>query len=455
MKCRVAVTSALMFAAGCAAPGSDLPVYRPRALHEGSDAAASEVPAGVLTLDDCVRIALERSRNVRIADRRVLIAQDQLWETIGHALPQLNVEGNFSVRNSEPGSTFGDVTFVTGKRYVGTAHASLLVPIYAFGRAENELDARKAAREIETLQAGRTREDTVLEVGRAYFRVLEAGKIDAVVEESTRLVERQLEIARDFLGQGLVASSDVLTADVSLASRRQDRLRAQRNLELAKATLNRVMGLDVDAKVEIADVAEAEPWQGTYEGVLGVAIANRKDLEAYRQRVGMAQSEWKAVRADLGPIVFGSLDFNYSTDATLLHKEWLSAGVTVRLPLFDGGTSWARIREREKLIYQAMDMADGLVDDIALEVKQAFLDLREAAEAIPLARGSISVAEENLRVIHDQYSEGLVSSADVLGEEDRLATARSRYYQAVYEYRVRLETLRNVAGGEVPALQGK
>jgi outer membrane protein len=450
-----AILPALLLAAGCAVPGSDLPSYAPRSSRHDGGAAPGErgkdVPEGVLTLTDCIQLALERNRDIRMADRRILIAQDQTWEAAGNALPSLNVEVTGQARNNDPGSTIGGVSFVTGKKYGAFARASLLVPIYGFGRAENALDSRNAGRDIEALQAGRTRENTALLVSRAYFRVLEAGKIAEVVEESLRVVERQLQVARDFLEQGLVASTDVLTAEVRLAERKQDRLHAQRNLELARATLNRAMGLDVDTVVRIADVAEAEPWNGSYSRVLNYAISNRKDLEAYRRKIEMSQADWKFARSELAPVVYGTLDYNYSTDENLLHKHWLGAGVTVKLPLFDGGSSWARIRQREKDIFQSIDRHDNLADDIALEIKQAYLDVRESAEAIPLAKGAISVAEENLKVTRDQYAEGLVSSADVLEEEDRLATGRSRFYQSLYEYRTRLSALENAAGGPVPA----
>ncbi len=85
-----------------------------------------------------------------------------------------------------------------------------------------------------------------------------------------------------------------------------------------------------------------------------------------------------------------------------------------------------------------------------LQVKQAFLGVREAAERIPVARKSIEEAEENLRMVRDQYAQGLRTSAEVLIEEDRLARARSSYYGSLYDYHDAFARLTNAIGGPPP-----
>jgi len=102
------------------------------------------------------------------------------------------------------------------------------------------------------------------------------------VADSIGLVERQLQIAQDFYDQGLVARSDVLTAEVQLADRRQQAIQAENNVQLARATLNRLMSLDVGEPTRIVDVLETEPWQGSFESALQVAVERRPDLEALR-----------------------------------------------------------------------------------------------------------------------------------------------------------------------------
>lgn len=57
---------------------------------------------------------------------------------------------------------------------------------------------------------------------------------------------------------------------------------------------------------------------------------------------------------------------------------------------------------------------------------------------------------ENLRIVRDQYGEGLLTSADILIEEDRLARSRSNYFRSLYDYHESYARLINAVGAEPP-----
>lgn len=450
---------AALLVGGCATPYRDAPDYRPSALRRSAAPAAERAGEETtppwesgrqLQLEDCIQIAVRNNRRVRIADRRILIAKDRLAEAWTSVLPKLTAEGRFQARNNDPGASFGGNNFANSERNTGFASLGLLVPIYDFGGASNQRDAELLRIEVSALTAEQTRQDLVLSISQAYFRVLEARKIKGVVDESIRVLERQIEIARDFLAQGLVARNDVLATEVQLAERRQDLIRAENNISLAAATLNRIMGVDVERQADLADVLDVEPWTGSYESVLQLAIDRRPDLSTLRRQIEIARAEYRSTRAGYAPKIFAFGDYNHSTDEFLLNRDWVSGGIGIQFPLFDGGATYARLQRSEKEIAEAVDFHDERADDIVLDVKLAYLSVREAAEKSPVARKSIDLAQENLRVVRDQYGEGLLTSADVLVEEDRLSRARSSYLRSLYEYHAAFARLTHAIGGAPP-----
>lgn len=487
---------------GCT-PFRDAPNYQPAALerarlspqaqgtspmHADSKTASEMQP---MTLDDCVRTALQNNRTVVIADRRILIARDRVSEAVARTLPQLSFEGRFTSRNNDPGfqgvdasltnqlggalaratanrflerhgfaplagggtasASRGGVSGILAERDVWTAKASLLVPIYDFGRSKYIQEAEEGRVDVARHDAARERQDLILSVSQAYYRDLEAQKIKTVVEESIGVVQRQLEIARDFLSQGLVAANDVLAAEVQLAQRQQELIQAENNVQLAIATLNRLIGVDVTQSTEVLDVLEVEPWQGRFTDALMLAIRERPDLASLRRQIEIARDEYRATRADgTAPRVYGFADYNWSSDDFLLNNEWLSGGIAVQIPIFDGGVTIALLKRQRKEIAESVDRHDERVDDIVLDIKKAYLNVRESAERIPVARKSVNLARENLRIVRDQYDQGLLTSADVLTEEDRLARTRTNYFQALYDYHESYARLANNIGAEPP-----
>ncbi len=445
----------LGLAAGCAVPGIEAPLYRPVALDsidarvakEGEDPART---SKVMTLEECIRVALANNRSIRMADRRILIAEDRVGEAWGAVLPKLTVEGLYRSRSNDQGSSFGGSTFVTGERASLTGRASLLVPIYDFGGSSNQLEAENLRVDASKLSAERVRQELTFAVSQTYFRVLEARKIESLVRDSIAVLERQLKISQDFRAQGLVAKNDVLAVEVQLAERRQELIRGQNNVELAAAVLNRVMGLDVSHRTEIADVLEAVPWTGTFDSVLRLAITKRADLRVLERQIEIAQAQYRSTRAGFLPRIFAFSEYNYNSDEFLLNNDWLAGGVGIQWTLFDGLGTLKRLNRNGREIEEAVDLRNERVDDIVLELKQAYLGVRDSAARIPVARKSIEYAEENLRVIRDQYAQGLVSSADVLTEEDRLSRARSAYFRALYDYHTAYARLTHAVGETPP-----
>ncbi len=452
-------------ALSCRVPYSDAPSYRPESL--GGDPARRDLtrpedlppappapPADrAMTLDDCLRTALQNNRRVWIADRRILITKDRIDEALSQLLPRLTAEAQVAWRNNDLGFSANGMEIVVGERTRGNARLGLIVPLYDFGRAQAQMKMEGHRVEATEKDVERGLQDLALAVSQSYFRVLEARKIRDVVQESIKVVKLQGEIARDFLAQGLVARSDVLAAEVQLADREQALIRAENNIRLARATLNRLMGLDVGRSTDVEDVLAAAPWNGRLEDALRLAIERRPDLAALQRMIEAGRAEYDVIRRGNLPGLAGTAGYNYTTDEAMSHKDWLDAAVILQIPLVDGLGTQFRLKRKKKEIAEAVDLHDERLDDILLDVTQAFLLVRDASERLPVARKAIALAEENLRVMRDQYLAGLATSADLLLEEDRLSQARSNHVRALYECHASAARLANAAGGPLPKEQ--
>ena len=152
--------------------------------------------------------------------------------------------------------------------------------------------------------------------------------------------------------------------------------------------------------------------------------------------------------AGLRPRIYAFADYNASSDDFLLNQQWLSGGVALQFPLYDGGAVHARLRRQSKEMAEIADLRDDRVDDIVLDVKRAFLRAREARLRLPVARKSIELATENLRMTKDQYAQGLVTTTDVLTEEERLARVKSNYFQARYANHEAYAQLQHATGAD-------
>jgi outer membrane protein TolC len=63
---------------------------------------------------------------------------------------------------------------------------------------------------------------------------------------------------------------------------------------------------------------------------------------------------------------------------------------------------------------------------VALEVRQAFSELRAAGQRLEQSAQSVGLARRSLTIVEDRYKEGLTTLPELLDAETALTTARLR-----------------------------
>ncbi len=108
----------------------------------------------------------------------------------------------------------------------------------------------------------------------------------------------------------------------------------------------------------------------------------------------------------------------------------LIAGVNVNLS--SGGASSSRVRMAKSEVRSLQLIRDKTLDNIRLEVKSAYLDLKSSALNIEVTKTAIEQARENLRLQRLRYREGVGTATDVLDAVTLLSTAESNSWKALY-----------------------
>ncbi len=95
---------------------------------------------------------------------------------------------------------------------------------------------------------------------------------------------------------------------------------------------------------------------------------------------------------------------------------------------------------------QAIDQAKELNDQIALEIKNAYLLLQEAESQIAVSQKVIDQAEENFRISEARYKERVARSTEVLDAQTLLTKAKSEYANALGDYNISYARLQRAMG---------
>ncbi|MBN2198411.1 MAG: TolC family protein [Candidatus Aminicenantes bacterium] len=422
-------------------------------------APAQEPDRLSLTLEDCLRLALEKNPMHLASLEKIEGAQSQLRRAASGFFPQLTASGLYTM--DEKLFTLEFPSFIPGQPPQRVAldftkdyqfSMSLNVPLFTGGRLVSAFkqaqDNLKATRET----VRQSRQDTIYNVTGAFYGFLLAKEFAAVSEEALALAEKHFQNVKNLYEVGMASKFDLLRAEVQVTNLMPSLLRARNGLTQAEAGLKTLLGLDLEQPVTFTGVMEFVPLEPDLENCTAAALLNRPELNQMLYQKRMAAEMVKMSRAAGLPTVAISGAFNYWADAFDFRKntwqDYYSINLVFSLPLFTGFSTSAQVGQSKSLLRELEQTHRGMVDMVKLEVRQAILNLNHARETLRSQEKNVEQAEESVRIAELNYSEGLATSLDVNSVQVALAQARTNRSQALYDYVMSQAQLRRAMGAE-------
>ena len=419
-------------------------------------------PPSPITLQQAVNIALEKNpeRKAALADTKAASADVKAARVF--LLPQVTFTET-ATRGNDPVYVFGSKLrqqrFTTtdfalnvlntpaplgnfATRFGGTWN---LFDSFASWRAVNRAERSK---EAAAHQLERTDQEIIFRVVNSYYSVLLAKKHLEIAEQSMKTAGSILDRSKNRFESGIVVESDLLTARVRQATRKQELIRGQSSLALARAQLSASMGVPLENEFEPAEaLAERNLPVIPLEEVEKKAVETRPDLKRIRSEETAQQQSVAIAKSSFGPRVnaFGGWQADNATFGAAGGNNWL-AGIELQLDLFDGGAKRARLSRERALQDKVAAVREMATDATRLEVRRAYYDLDASRQQVEVARATIAAAQESLRINQNRYDSGLSTITDLLGAEESARRSQTDYWEILYRYHTGYANLELVSG---------
>ena len=252
---------------------------------------------------------------------------------------------------------------------------------------------------------------------------------------------------------GMAVDSDLLSAQVATASRKQELIQAQNSLALARSQLALALGMPPDTIYEPQEsLAEHSFPAITVADLEQQALAKRPDLKQVEsERSAQAKSISMAKGAFAPRLnVYGSWETDSPSPGWNGGNNWI-AGAELQFDIFDGDSKRAHLAVEKAIQEKATAMRDAFRDQIRLQVRKAYYDYDAARQQVEVARGAIQQAEESLRINQNRYDGGLTTVSDLLRVEEAAHRAQTDYWQAVYRMQTSYAGVELAAGTLTPS----
>lgn len=419
----------------------------------------------MLSPDESVRLGLEHNAALRAvrADAAAAVAAYRIARAA--RFPAISAQANYTrLSDNIPAIEFStdflpgvDTTFTLAPVELNRYYSELYVeqPVFTGFRVHHQIASARHEAEAAAHEAVQEEADVAFRTREAYWRLYQAIAAGEASDQAIAQVEAHLQDVQNRIDEGAALRSELLAVRTRRSEVRLDRVEAENAVQVARLELNRLIGEPFDTELMLEpDAADAavEPPPTDVAALVSKATAARPGLRALEAQVRAAaarlnssRGEWLPELALFGRYVYARPNQYFFTEQDEFKATW-EAGAAMRWDLFDGGARFAETQEARARLASMEARLAAAREQVTVEVARQVLEARRAFEAIAVAEQNIEEAEETLRMMRQQYAEGVALSADVLDAEQALRAARAARAAAVADYAISLAGIRRAVG---------
>ena len=405
-----------------------------------------------LTLEQCIQMGLERSTSMRNARLNLAMQELRVKNARARYFPQILSNGNYDF-SDRLDFGFEPENYNLGLRGQYT--------LWDNGQREGSFAQAKESLTATISRNERTKQDLILDITVAYYDVLKRQELVKVSEQVLARSQENTERIRDFVEAGTLIPADVATAELREANDELSLVNNRNSLQIAQATLPRLLGLDPGVLLTVSVDESYQLYQdrGTIERVempieeaIEIALNTRPEFQ--ERQANIKSQEWSLTLARLQrwPRLNANVDYNVNLDDYLREREnfsdfrsW-SAGVSLNFTLFDGGVLGNQVKERQMQLEQTRENASDLERSVALAVRQAYLTLQRSEITVDISKKQVTNAQLSLDVIQGRFDVGKAILLELLDAQTSYAQALTNEVNAFYDYKIAQTRLQDAMG---------
>ncbi len=414
-----------------------------------------ERSANRFTLQECLTYAFEHNENIIIANLEIEASKAKTGEYLSAGFPQIDamasVNKNFILRKAflpkkfmDPNAPEGEfVEIAFGTPYDGDLGISLSQMIFN-GSYFVGVKASRTFQELSRKDHIKSKIDVAESVTKAYYSVLVSQmSLETIVSNYQRLdsLVRETSIMQE---NGFVELLDLNRTKVEYNNIKTQKSNAERAVEISMVLLKFQMGMAVSEEIEIAD--KISNLQFNVEDELRMSFNHQRRIEysILEMNKQLAELNLKNNKSQYLPSVdlFFSWGMNagvseFSTlsefDNRMVWPTYQLAGLTFKLPVFDGLYKAKKIQQNKIKIKQLGYQRQMLENSIEMEVNQMRKTLVMNLNLLQSQEENSKLAESVYNQTKIKYQEGVGANLEVIEADNAFKQAQSNYFNALYD----------------------
>lgn len=389
-------------------------------------------------------------REARLEDPRVLAAyararaaSEQQREALGGLLPQLSAQSNVNriLRKDDAAREIYD-----NKSY------SLSLTQYLYNKTAWEgWQKSKSVTAQKGAQAEDAHAEATVDLAKRYFIALAADDELELVQAERRATQKNLDRVNMLYERQMAKITDQLDLKARVDALAAQEVDARNQVQVSREALSEIVGRRIDERLSRVrnDVALQAPVAPLANFVSQAMEANPL-LKAYQSGAEAADAAVREGKGGHYPQLSVSLsaqqsDVGYDNTLTPRSDSYV-ATLGVRVPIYSGGSTSARVRGLYDDQLAAEQDLEGIRRQVVKETTTAYLTAQASVEKIRANKNALSSAQQSSVAAQKAFAYGVVNAVDVLTSVQNEFRARRDLLKSQYDFITNLFMLNRWSG---------
>lgn len=397
-------------------------------------------PVATVTMDDAVRLALERNQSLRA--QRLTIDESKADELTASLKP------NYTLSGGVDGFPVFTPSFMTRDYFANVTQYSASVD-HVFERGDKRdkriLTAQDTT-DVTTKNVIDAERQLRFQTQQAFVSVLLAKSSLSLAQQDAQSFTQTVDASRTRVAAGDLAEGDFLKISLQKLQFDQDVTAAELALVQAKASLRQLLGYEtvVEDFDVVGDLAHTKITV-TLESLKQAALASRPDLLAAQSGLKLATDQVALATGNRARDVDGSLNYVRNGFGPI---STLGVGVSFALPF--GDRNQGNIAHAQIAVEQARQTEAAARATVLTDVVSAFAQYQTNEKVLTLYEsGYLDQATQSLDIARYVFDRGAGSLLDLLDAERTYRSIQLTYRQALAAYLTSVYQINFAVGRQV------
>ncbi len=406
--------------------------------------------AGVLTVDQAVKLAVADNRMLKITSLQLADSKESYLAFKTHRFPTFNTyifasellaPISFTVPAGQFGSYPGigpipaiNTPITTPQQPTAYVMANVSQPLLTLYKINIGIEGKGLQVDLAAQQLVGKRQAVIANVRDTYYTALQVEDGISATQASIQQYEELERISTQYLAEQVVLKSELLEIQAKLAQERLALLKLQDKQATAKDTLNNLMGRDIHTPFQTAPAAELSGAEDNLPTAESKALEQNSDIKEAEITIKQAENMVRQTKAKYVPDLNLSVHYVSPFGVNFVPTNIAGAGVEFSWEAWDWNRRKHEVNEKNLQVEETKVNLDETRAQVLLSVDKEYRNVHEAQAAVAAAAAFRESAREKLREVTEQYGQKTKLLRDVLQQQANVDKANADYSQALAEF---------------------